>query len=218
MAVILQQVSFVSPGGVVGQGASRLVSTSPFLEAWILSNRSLLRHPAVHLLICLSVPLVIDVLCLFTFSTLLPRGGTLAFGSSDMLIAISWGGAGLFLCIVMGALLGLPIAGLQIAYLRSRLARLAQGEDPRRALALDPMIAGMAPWLLMTGVAWIAARSWVFPPLGGPLVAVNVLWASALVYPLQWQVHESLLADEELRRAEEPDPELTTLQLTADHC
>ena len=82
-----------------------------------------LRHPVVHLGAYLLVPLVLNAICIVNMQELFPEGGTLVVRCSGVLLAFSWGWPGIFLCALLGAGLGMPIAGLQAAYLRSRLGR-----------------------------------------------------------------------------------------------
>jgi hypothetical protein len=162
-------------------------------------------HPALHLLAYLFVPLAINTLALVHSDKVFPTGGTLVLGGGTTLVAISWGWGGLFFCAFLGACFGLPIAGLQAAYLHSRLARVSRGQDVRQALALDPWLGGPWPWLVAATVAMAVGWVWVFPPIGGPLLAVNVLWARTLLYHHEVRVYELLRADAEARGAESPE-------------
>ena len=163
-------------------------------------------HPAMHLLLYLLVPVALNVLCLLNLKSLFPQGSTLILRSGGMLLAVSWGWAGLFMCMILGVLFGLPIAGLQGAYLRSRLARVEKGASPRSALALEPWLSGPWPWIVAAAVAYAVGWVWVFPPLGGPLLAVNVLWARTLIYRPELLAYEYQRAEEELEREAEPQP------------
>jgi len=160
-------------------------------------------HPTVHLLLYLVVPLAINVLCAVHMKDLFPLGGTLVLRGGGMLFVVSWGWAGLFVCMLLGVLFGLPIAGLQAAYLRSRVARVERGAPVQTLLTLDPWLAGPWPWLAASVVAFAVGWVWVFPPLGGPLVAVNVMWARTLIYRPELLVFEYWQAEEELKREEE---------------
>lgn len=177
-----------------------------------MKRRDLLTHPTVHLLVYLLVPLAINLFCLLKMAELFPRGSTFVLRGGGMLFAVSWGWAGLFTCVFGGVLFGLPIAGFQGAYLRSRLARVRRGAEVRTALEYDPWLSGPWPWLLMALVAFGVGWFWVFPPLGGPLLSVNVLWARTLLYRFELQAHQYWRTDEELRQGEtSPQPELVRL-------
>ena len=162
-----------------------------------------LPHPAVHLLLYLVVPVTLNVVTAVHMNTLFPSGSTMVFRGSGLLFAVSWGWAGLVLCALLGLLFGLPIAGMQAAYLRSRIRRIERGGDVAAALRLDPWLGGTWPWLLAALVAYGVGWIWVFPPLGGPLMAVNVLWARTLVYHAELLIYEYHRANEELEREEE---------------
>jgi hypothetical protein len=166
----------------------------------------------VHLLLYLLVPLAINLICVLKMPELFPLGSTLVLRGGGMLLAVSWGWAGVFTCVLAGVLFGLPIAGLQAAYLRSRLVRIQRGADVRAALRPDPWLAGPWPWLVAALVAFGVGWFWVFPPLGGPLMSVNVLWARTLLYHPELLAYEYRRADQELRREQEPaDPDLIQL-------
>ncbi len=160
-------------------------------------------HPAVHLLAYLLVPVALNLLCAAHMESLLPQGGVLIVRGGGLLFAVAWGWAGLLICVLLGVAFGLPIAGLQGAYLRSRVARVERGEEVNRALKLDPWLAGPWPWFAAALVAYAVGWFWVFPPLGGPLMAVNVLWARTLIYRPELMVYEYLRADAEMHQQEE---------------
>ncbi len=175
---------------------------------------SSLGHPALPLLACLLVPVCIDLACAINLGQLNPSSQTLVLRASGVLLVISWGWAGLLACILFGVLLGLPIAGLQVAYLRAGLARIERGRDVRESLRPESLLLGLGPWFLMVGVAWLVGWAWVFGVLGGTLMAVNVLWARTLVYRAHLLAYEYLRADEELRWQEmaEAEPEVPRLE------
>ena len=181
-----------------------------------MKTRDSLQHPAIHLVLYLVVPVAINAMCVLNMDKLFPTGSTLVLRGSGMLMAVSWGWAGLFLCALLGAGFGLPIAGMQAVYLRSRLARVERGADVRETLRLDPWLVGGWPWLAALVVAMAVGWVWVFPPLGGPLLAVNALWARTLVYHHELRVYEYLRADAELRQEEEvPEASLVRLPHSA---
>jgi hypothetical protein len=165
----------------------------------------------------LMVPVLINTLCMLHSDKILPTsGGTLVLGGGGVMVAIAWGWSGLFLCMFLGALFGVPIAGMQAAYLHSRLARVDRGAEPRDLLKMDPWLGGPWPWLLTAAVAMAVGWVWVFPPLGGPLLAVNVLWARTLVYHHELRVYEYLQADAESREEELlPEPALIRVPYSA---
>ena len=72
----------------------------------------------------------------------------------------------------------------------------------RTALRPDPWLTGPWLWLLIAGVAYGIGWFWVFPPLGGPLLAVNVFFARTLTYRAELLAYEYLRADEEVRNEE----------------
>ena len=102
---------------------------------------------------------------------------------SGILVAISWGWPGMLFCVLTGVVLGLPVAAFSIAFLRRRLAQVSRGADANSTLG-GPLVKFVLvmPWFLMAAAAYLATHSWLFPPVGGPLVALNVLWARTLVY------------------------------------
>ena len=162
-------------------------------------------HPALYLSAYLLVPLAVDLVTAQYLHKLLPQGSVFVLRASGLLVAISWGSTGLLFCMLLGLLCGLPVALMQIAYLRSRLELVAAGEEVSVALRTNPWIAQLPPWLFAAGIAYLLGRLWVFAPQGGILMAVNVLWARTLVYRAHLLVYEYRRADAELR-AEEQRP------------
>lgn len=171
-------------------------------------------HPAIPLLASLLAPVCIDLACALNLGQLSPVNQTLVLRTSGVLVLISWGWAGLLACILFGVLLGLPIAGLQVAYLRAGLARIERGHDVRESLRLESPVLSLGPWLLMAAVAWLIGWAWVFGVVGASLMAVNVFWARTLVYRAHLLAYEYLRADEELRWEEmaEAEPESPRLE------
>ncbi len=161
-----------------------------------------LKHPAVYLLAYLLVPLTIDLMTALNLAHIFPDSRMFVLRTGSLLVAVSWGWVGLFVCILLGILFGLPVAGLQAAYFRSRLLQIREGVDRQEDPDFDPWIGGLAPWLVMVGVVYLVGRAWVFPPIGGILLAVNVLWARSLVYPVHLLAYEYRRADQELREEE----------------
>ena len=180
-----------------------------------MKSKLSLTHPAVHMMAYLLVPLAINAFAMLHSDKVFPTGGTLVLRTSGVLVAFTWGWAGLFLCAFLGACFGLPIAGLQAAYLHSRLARVSRGQDVRQALALDPWLGGPWPWLVAAAVAMAVGWVWVFPPMGGPLLAVNVLWARTLLYHHEVRVYELLRAEEELHGEESHETSLVRVPYSA---
>jgi hypothetical protein len=168
-----------------------------------MKSKNLLTHPLIHLVGYLLVPVLINTLTILHSDKVLPAGGALMLHGGGVLLAINWGPSGLVLCAFLGVLFGLPIAGMQAAYLSSRLARVDKGADARETLRLDPWLGGPWPWLVAALVAMAVGWVWVFPPLGGPLLAVNVLWARTLVYHHEVRVYEYLCADAALRQGDD---------------
>ncbi len=148
-------------------------------------------HPAIKLSAYLLLPLLLDILSVKYLAYLHPDSSLFVVRGPGMLMAISWGWAGLLFCILMGILLGLPVAALHIAFLRDRLARLREGGDVSSILdSTDTLIITVAPWFLMAAIGYIIGFFWIFAPLGGPLLAVNVLWPRTLVYHQQLWIYE----------------------------
>ena len=174
-----------------------------------MKDSCLLRHPAWELCAYLLVPLAVDLLALLR-TPYAAGAPLLVLRVQGLLVAVSWGGAGLLLCVLAGVLVGLPIAGLQTAAWRARLQQVREGADPRQVLRAAPWTTGALPWLLTAGAAFLLGYPWLFPPLGGILMAVNVLWARTLVYHPHLLAWAYLEADEELR-AQEAAAELPAL-------
>ena len=148
-------------------------------------------HPAVKLAAYLLLPVSLDIVSAKYLAYLQPDWSLFIVRGSGMLIAVSWGWAGLLCCVMVGILLGLPVAGLHIAFLRDRLAQLRDGSDVSRVLdGTDSLIITVVPWFLMAAIGYVVGFFWLFPPLGGPLLAVNVLWPRTLVYHHQLWVYE----------------------------
>jgi len=196
-----------------GDRGCRSHRSQPDRSAAVKASSSL-GHPAVPLLACLLVPACIDLACAVNLEQLNPSSQTLVLRASGVLLAVSWGWAGLLACILFGVLLGLPVAGLQVAYLRAGLARIERGHDVRESLRPESRLLGLWPWLPMVAVAWLVGWVGVFGVLGGTLMAVNVLWARTLVYRAHLLAYEYLRADEELRWQEmrETEPERPRLE------
>lgn len=167
-----------------------------------MKSAQALGHPAMHLLAYLLVPFSIDVMTVLNLSHIFPDNRMLVVRTGSLLVALSWGYLGLLACLLGGLLFGLPIAGLQAAYFRSRLLQIRKGVETGETPNFDPWIGGIVPWLVMVGVAYLVGRAWVFPPIGGILLAVNVLGAYALVYPAYLLAYEYQQADQELREEE----------------
>jgi len=148
-------------------------------------------HPAFKLAAYLLVPLVLDTHLVMFLPYFTPDSPLLMLRTSGMLIAISWGGAGLLFTILIGIGLGLPVAGCQIAFLRDRLARVQRGADVPTVLSSPEVgVITTIPWFAMAAVGYLIGYFWLFPPIGGAVVAVNVLWARTLVYHHHLWVYE----------------------------
>ena len=154
-------------------------------------DASCLGHPAQHLSLYFAVPLLINGATALYLTRLNPDATLLLVRLPGILVGISWGWAGLLLCILLGVMLGLPVAAFQAAYVRCNLAEVTQGTDlpkslygPTAALALN------LPWLIATPIAYLVGHFWLFPPLGGPLLAANVLWVRVLLYGQHLRIHQ----------------------------
>ena len=148
-------------------------------------------HPAFKLAAYLLLPLLLDAHLIMFLPYFTPDASLLMVRTSGMLIAISWGWAGLSFAILVGIGLGLPVAGFQIAFLRDRLARVRRGADVLSTLG-SPEVAVILtiPWFVMAAVGYLVGYFWLFPPIGGAIVAINVLWARTLVYHHHLWVYE----------------------------
>lgn len=156
-----------------------------------MNKLGLSEHPAIKLAAYLLLPVLIDAHLVVYLPYVIPDSSLLMLRTSGMLIAISWGWAGLFLCILLGILIGLPVAGFHIAFLRDRLAQVRRGADvPSTLASFEVWAITTMPWFLMAAVAYLVGYFWLFPPVGGAILAVNVLWARTLVYNQQLWVYE----------------------------
>ena len=162
------------------------------------AGTSCLPHPVQHLSLYFVVPLLLNAGMALYVTRLTPDSALLLIKLPGFLAGISWGWAGLLLCIVLGVMLGLPIAAFQTAYLRYKLARVAQDGDLPKALCGPTTAAALSlPWLMAAPIAYILGYFWLFPPLGGPLLAANLLWVRVLLYGEHlrvYQYHEAYLA------------------------
>ena len=155
------------------------------------SKMGVLEHPTFKLAAYLLLPVLINANVVLCLPNIVPDWSLLMLRSSGVLIAVSWGWSGLLFCMLTGIALGLPVAACHVAFLRHRLARVQRGADVPGTLN-GPVVAAITivPWFLMATVGYLSAHFWLFPPIGGPIVAVNVLWARTLVYHQQLWVYE----------------------------
>ncbi len=151
---------------------------------------NLLNHPLFVLAAYLLVPLVMNILVACSFHTHTLPVEALVLAVPGAVAVIQWGWAGLLCCVAVGLLIGLPIVGLQRAYLYHKIQALRDGARFQRVFILEEYVIMMtAPWLMGMVVGHLIGSLLVFPPVGGPLIAVNVLWARTLVYPSHRQAY-----------------------------
>ncbi len=144
-----------------------------------------------HLLLYFLIPLLINGAAAVSLAHLNPDSALLLIKLPGVLMGISWGWAGLLLCISLGVMLGLPVAAFQSAYVTHKLAQVAEGADFGAALG-NPTSAALInlPWFAAAAVGYVAGYVWLFPPLGGPLIAANILWVRSLLYRQHLWLHE----------------------------
>ncbi len=141
------------------------------------------RHPLLRLLPYLIASLLINGSVVLLLAHLTPDSALLLIRFPGVLMGISWGWAGLVLCVFVGIVMGLPVVAFQGAYVALKLSQIAQGADFHETLGNRTAEAILIfPWFVAAAVGYVFGYFWVFPPLGGPLIAANILWVRLLLY------------------------------------
>ncbi len=155
-----------------------------------MRSRGILAHPACLLATYLLVPLIINGIVASWLSRTDLMADALVVGVPGAVVVIEWGWTGLAFCLWVGALMGVPVAGLQAAYLKDQLRAVKRGADFDRTFESAEYVLMMtAPWLMGVLVGHLVGSLFIFSPIGGPLIAVNVLWARVFVYAAHMRVY-----------------------------
>ena len=162
-------------------------------------------RPGHQVLVYLLVPVALDALTVVYLGRINPEFSMLLVRLPGAMMGVCWGWAGFVLCIILGLMLGFPVAGFQSAYLSHRLAEMRRSGNPGPVLPARTELLINLPWFLAAAVGYLVGYAWLFPPVGGALLAGNVLWMRALLYPQHVQIYRY----EQARRSPPPAERIT---------
>lgn len=132
-------------------------------------RRPRLRRRTVITLASAMIPLAFDAAFVHALQRVRPENETLFINIPGLIIGISWGLLAVLICMCLGMLIGLPVALVEaMRYRPGRRQKLG---------ATSELVVTIVPWMIAFLFAFFLGISYVFPPVGGPLLMMNTLLA-----------------------------------------
>jgi hypothetical protein len=140
-------------------------------------------HPIVLLAVYLLVPVSLNAAAIALGRNLLIQRHVLVLRLPGVLVGIQWGWAGIVACALVGFTIGVPVAMMQTTCLRDKLRAGRAGTVPCSTfLSARYVLCMTVPWLVAFAAGHLLGDAMAYKPIGGALIASDVLLARVLVY------------------------------------